>query len=141
MSIKPEQSITGTLCQKINPYLTPDEDGCDGRIEHKIKIGASFIAHPILAVALAVEMLVRSIFLLLAKIIHVVLSFDPAKQELFKGKCLTPIHDSVVDNGEYILRALTKPILNLTRDIVQDTFNTFAIDFFNCFRHKPSSIV
>ena len=111
------QSLVGALYNKcfdfsaVDDYVSPKDTG----IKRVAKIGAGFIVHPLFALALAVETLVRTALLMLTFLIFIPLKCFMPEAEITKkfGKYVCgPLVASTIGNTVFTFLAAVTPALN-----------------------------
>ena len=99
---------------KVHSAITTNDN--DKGIKKYAKLGAGLVAHPVFALAIAVETVVRGILALLAKMVHFFMPKDAEITRKFENKVLLPLVGSTGLNGALAVLAGATTGLNFTKD-------------------------
>ncbi len=99
---------------KVHSAITTNDN--DKGIKKYAKLGAGLVAHPVFAVAIAVETVVRGILALLAEMVHFFMPKDAKITRSFEEKVLFPLVALTGMNGALAVVAGATTGLNFTKD-------------------------
>lgn len=123
------QSYVGAVHDKVTNYIITNDQ--DKGVKRAAKIGAGIVAYPVLAVAFAVEAVVRGLLTLIAKMVHFFLPKDSDITRKFENKIFTPLYQSTKKNARNIIGSAAQSVVNFMKKESQKNAANKIESFFN----------